>query len=633
MSSRPLRGIAAALGLVSLCCGLALALHHPLSAPAASAAFLGWTLAALRWPRLWLTALPALLPILGLNAWSGWVIFDEFDLAVLGLAAASYIGFARSWPQGALNALPRSAWTMLILVVLWQMLAMTRAVAGSDSLQFSWFEGYTDPLNAWRVSKSWLYALLLTPALLAAITESRERVVNGLANGMTLGLALLCAIVLWERATYPGLFDFSESYRTSALFWEMHIGGAAIDFYLVLATPFALRFLLQAATRLRWAAAALLLIVVTYVCLTTFSRGLYLGLLVSFIMIYRLQKASGANRSSNTIEFAWRTGANKALFILLAIEASAILFGGTFMLDRLGASQRDFGSRLEHWTESAGLLKTPSDMLLGIGPGSYPAAYSKAYPARELPAGFAVRNDDKNAFVELLGPASQGRLGGLFGIGQKLLLEPDVKYVVSMDVRAAQPTRILVKTCVKHLIHEMDCRSRVAAVQLGEDWQHMVLPLPPTGGPIRSARPGWLSISLISPGRSIEIDNVDLLESKTGTSLLVNGAFSQGGSRWLLTGHRYFVPWHTDNLYLEATIDVGLVGLVLYLGFFLRALIGQIHHRASCGVEDRAILAAVLGALALGLFNSLFDVARVAFAFIILCILIAAWPGVSQNSD
>lgn len=175
MSSRPLRGIAAALGLVSLCCGLALALHHPLSAPAASAAFLGWTL-ALRWPRLWLIALPALLPILGLNAWSGWVIFDEFDLAVLGVAAASYIGFARSWPQGALNALPCSAWTMLILVVLWQMLAMTRAVAGSDSLQFSWFEGYTDPLNAWRVSKSWLYALLLTPALLAAITEK-------LANG------------------------------------------------------------------------------------------------------------------------------------------------------------------------------------------------------------------------------------------------------------------------------------------------------------------------------------------------------------------------------------------------------------------------------------------------------------------
>lgn len=259
---------------------------------------------------------------------------------------------------------------------------------------------------------------------------------------MTLGLALLCAIVLWERATYPGLFDFSESYRTSALFWEMHIGGAAIDFYLVLATPFALRFLLQAATRLRWAAAALLLIVVTYVCLTTFSRGLYLGLLVSFIVICLLQKASGANRSSNSIEFAWRTSGPTRRFSSCspskpAPSCSAAPSCSTALVRANGISE----ARLEHWTESAGLLKTPSDMLLGIGPGSYPAAYSKAYPARELPAGFAVRNDDKNAFVELLGPASQGRLGGLFGIGQKLLLEPDVKYVVSMDVRAAQPTR------------------------------------------------------------------------------------------------------------------------------------------------------------------------------------------------
>jgi hypothetical protein len=90
LSSRPLRGFAAVLGLVSLYGGLALVLDHPLSAPAASAVFLGWTVVTLRWPRLWLTALPALLPILSLNAWSGRVIFDEFDLAVLGLAAAGY---------------------------------------------------------------------------------------------------------------------------------------------------------------------------------------------------------------------------------------------------------------------------------------------------------------------------------------------------------------------------------------------------------------------------------------------------------------------------------------------------------------------------------------------------------------
>ena len=59
------------------------------------------------------------------------------------------------------------------------------------------------------------------------------------ARGMVAGLALVCLVVLWERAVYAGLFDFSLPYRTSAWFWEMHVGGGAIDAYLAMALPFA----------------------------------------------------------------------------------------------------------------------------------------------------------------------------------------------------------------------------------------------------------------------------------------------------------------------------------------------------------------------------------------------------------
>ena len=34
---------------------------------------------------------------------------------------------------------------------------------------------------------------------------------------------------LWERAVYTALLDFSSDYRTTGSFWEMHVGGAALD--------------------------------------------------------------------------------------------------------------------------------------------------------------------------------------------------------------------------------------------------------------------------------------------------------------------------------------------------------------------------------------------------------------------
>jgi hypothetical protein len=35
----------------------------------------------------------------------------------------------------------------------------------------------------------------------------------------------------------PGLTNFASDYRTSALFWEMHVGGAALDAWLMLSFP------------------------------------------------------------------------------------------------------------------------------------------------------------------------------------------------------------------------------------------------------------------------------------------------------------------------------------------------------------------------------------------------------------
>jgi len=83
--------LVAAVAAIACCgAGLALAGHHPLWPIALTAAFAAWIVAAARWPRLWLFALPAAMPILNFSPWTGWLIFDEFDLLVLGVLAGGF---------------------------------------------------------------------------------------------------------------------------------------------------------------------------------------------------------------------------------------------------------------------------------------------------------------------------------------------------------------------------------------------------------------------------------------------------------------------------------------------------------------------------------------------------------------
>ena len=90
---RPARAGALPTAMLALLCasaGLALAHHHPL-APWAAPLLFGAAAAAFgRWPRAWPLVLPALLPIIGLAPWTGWITFEEWDLLVLAIAAGGY---------------------------------------------------------------------------------------------------------------------------------------------------------------------------------------------------------------------------------------------------------------------------------------------------------------------------------------------------------------------------------------------------------------------------------------------------------------------------------------------------------------------------------------------------------------
>lgn len=268
--------------------GFFLVLHYPVAPWVASLVFVACCVAFFVWPDSWLIAVPLLLPLVGFAPWTGWITFEELDLLVLAAAVGGYARLA--WPLARglpVARQPRSsagAWLMLLLFAASTLVAMARGFADAGGFSFGWYQGYHEPMNSLRLAKSFFLALLVMPLWRAAVVRRGAQAPGWLAVGLMLGLAGACAATVWERMAFVGLFNFSTDYRTTGLFWEMHVGGAALDGFLALLLPFVLRELFVAHSHRRWAAVVACLGLAGYACLTTFSRGVYLAVPVGLVV-------------------------------------------------------------------------------------------------------------------------------------------------------------------------------------------------------------------------------------------------------------------------------------------------------------------------------------------------------------
>lgn len=334
-----------ALGLI----GAELAWHHPLSGPLALAA---WGAAALLAAVFWVKTpvlLLAPLPLIGLAPWTGWITFEEMDLLVTACGCGGYLAYALQ-----LNARDRApAWRHALVyspavVVLIAGLAlstawsMKRGFSDAGGFSFGWFHGYHEPMNSVRNAKALFLVLTLLPLWTAAAAARPRGFSRGLLLGLVLALAAGSAAAFWERLAFTGLLDFSTDYRTTALFWEMHVGGAALDGFLVLTLPFALLALLRTRSPWRFAVGLVVALLAAYACLTTFSRGVYLALplaLVPMVLLADAQRrrAASSGLASTVMESTLgpvdaplpRLAKLGALGMAAAFAlASALVFGG-----------------------------------------------------------------------------------------------------------------------------------------------------------------------------------------------------------------------------------------------------------------------------------------------------------------
>ncbi|MEO9042013.1 MAG: hypothetical protein ABI292_05945 [Rhodoferax sp.] len=631
-----LKALAALLvALICFCAGVALAWHHPLWPGAVLAIFVLWCVVVVCRPGLWLLVVPACLPFLNFSPWTGWLVFEEFDILLLGVLAGGYARLAWFFYTDRIPPSRRLLPAFCVITVLLSasgLLALLRGFADAGGFSFDWFAGYTDSLNSLRVFKSLGFALLLIPVLQQELARAPELASRRLAGGMVLGITVVALAVAWERAAFPGLFDFSKHYRTVALFWEMHVGGAALDAYLALGAPFVVWALVAARRPLPWAGAAALALLAAYACLTSFSRGVYFAVAGSLVLLGWLLWArrsefelrvflTGAWRRHGP--GSWRGRAALLLVMALAFEALAV-GGGAFMSQRLNSTNRDLTGRLAHWRNGVGLLHGPADWWLGKGLGRLPANYAAHVPNGEFSGSINWHEErepghDAHDFVTVRGPATRSDLGGLYALTQRVGTASSGPYWVRLDVRVTHETDLDLALCERHLLYDGRCQGAYVRVFPGAGgWQVLALPL---RGP-NLTREAWIasrsrvfSLSVDNAAGVVDVDNVHLTGSH-GKDLLENGSFTAGMAHWFPAAQGYFVPWHLDNLFLEVLDERGWMGLLILVALVIYAFARLTTGRGRLLPLSPYLAASLFGALLVGAVSSLMDVPRVAFLFI-----------------
>lgn len=297
--------IARALSLTAalLCAALSgwLALHHPLSpalAMAAVAALAGLSAAQpARWPLL---VLP-LLPVIGLMPWTGWLVVEELDLVVLAVAAGAYCRLAlqaAATPGDVRRGATLPAWLLLGLVAGSTLHAAALGVSDAGGWRWGWWHGYREPLNAVRLVKPIVEVLLLLPLWSHAQRVDAKRSHADLRTGLAGCLLATSLAVVWERVAFTGLLNFSTDYRAVGLFWEMHVGGAALDAILAMALPVAVAALSRERRVVPWLALACTVALGLYAAIATFSRIVFVAVPVALAIGWVLSRirAPGATR-------------------------------------------------------------------------------------------------------------------------------------------------------------------------------------------------------------------------------------------------------------------------------------------------------------------------------------------------
>lgn len=558
-------------------------------------------------PALLVAIIPATLPILDLAPWSGRFFFDEFDLLVLiGLV----IGYIRVGPIARKN---QCADTLFLFVSSLLIISFTiGAIRGLIPWQMpdaNTFSNYYSPYNALRIAKGGLWAFLLY-GLFGRIASSGCNVPRLFAVGIMTGVAGTVLVIVWERFTFPGLYNFSDIYRVTGPFSQMHVGGADIEAYLAIGAPFlVMLFFAKVSVWVRIACISLLL-AATYSVMVTFSRVGYAGFGVAFTLaVIAVIMNKSADRPSTLFK---RVAA--PLILLVAIFGIATpIFYSQFAQERMALVGANLNTRQNHWDDALRMRNSDwATTLLGMGIGRYPDTHFwRSDEAKAAP--YWLGSEPENTFLRL-------GAGNPTYVEQFISPQAGSDYVVDLNVRSTQPNpQLTLSICEKWLLTSARCNAEVVNFNGNGTWQSVQIRIPSGDlgqGPWYTSRPVKFSLYNTSPSATVELDNIRM-SAIAGNSLLANGDFSQKFDRWFFSVDND-LPWHIWSLPIQVLFDQGWLGVTAFGTFVLLGLwkAGQQTWRGN--TEAGVFLAAGTGFVVIGALDSLIDSPRLLLLFLLV---------------
>lgn len=564
--------------------------------------------AAVIWQRpvLLVAILPAALPIFDLAPWSGRFYFDEFDLLLL---ISLSIGYTRIPPAPSGKRKQR---TDLLFFLFSGLLAISfaigaiRGVTPWQTPDANAFTNYYSPFNALRIGKGALWALL-SYGLLGRFVTAGIDIKRPLVLGMVGGLAMAVAVVLWERLAFVSLFDFSSDYRVTGPFSSMHMGGAYIECFLAIATPFLILLVLQTKSWVSRLVGVAVLLATTYTLMVTFSRNGYsaFGIAVAIILFFALFKSG-----------RWQQRRIVVILLIGAMLTVALpVFTGQFAQERIASVGKDFALRQAHW-EDALNIRAPdwSTAAFGMGLGRYPESHYLLSREGSHAGTYQLRGEAGNAFLQL-------GTGDPIYVEQIVSVEPRQSYVLKVNVRVNEPNqKVAASLCEKWLLTSFKCvQIGISPDNLVGTWSSVEVPFT-TGAlgdnPWYTAKPIKLAVHNSRGKLPVDIDKVRL-ETLNGDNLLLNSEFSLDMDHWFFSADNH-LQWHAKSLPVGVLFDLGWFGLIAF-GLFSTLAIKRALSRAWRGdLHAAAALAAFCGFLVVGLFDTLIDAPRFLFLLLLL---------------
>lgn len=546
-------------------------------------------------------ALPALLPVLDLSPITGVVWLDEFDLIVLLTLAVSYHRFYGGkpvpWPTRWLALafiLSWVSWGVTSMRGLWPLLDAVWPIADSSH----------SPLEAWRVGKGLLWALLLVPIVRRVPSELVPTAARLWINGSIVALVLVALVILWERLAFVGLSDFDNVFRVTGPFASMNTGGAYIETFIAFAFPLLLVWVLRARGWLRAAFGIVAAALASYAMMVTFARVGYAAMLAGVVPVV-LALWRGRTLASGA---RWLLCAG--LMAVVVGVAVPVLSGG-FAQSRLTRASGDMSVRLAHWQRALGLMDEGIIAASsGMGFGQYPLLYLLRAHTEKPPGTYAVLLDGDNHYLSL------GAGESVF-LDQIVSIEPGTRYTLSLRIRQPRGEPALsVALCAKALLYSFDCAwQHVRPQEPARQWQTLSISLDTNALKDRGGlfRPIKLSLQNPGTGTAIELDDVSL-RSEDGRERLANGGFERGVARWLFVADQD-LAWHIHQQTVEVYVAQGVLGLLALALTYLGAARVLWPELRAGNLFASGFSGALLAFFVVGLLGSNLDNARLSMLF------------------